>query len=153
MKIKGRGQAKILSQEEINLFWTKGFLCARDRTLYQICYYLACRIGEARQLLYSDIFDHQRRVKESIVLRKNITKGKQASRTIPTNPKLASTLYKYIEESVDELKNKTSWPTWSELQSSAIVVLIAAAIISLIIYLMDSAFGNVMKVIYNNIFN
>ena len=101
MKIKGRGQAKILSQEEINLFWTKGFLCARDRTLYQICYYLACRIGEARQLLYSDIFDHQRRVKESIVLRKNITKGKQASRTIPTNPKLASTLYKYIEESVE----------------------------------------------------
>lgn len=59
----------------------------------------------------------------------------------------------YIEDSVDELKNKTSWPTWSELQSSAIVVLIAAAIISLIIYLMDSAFGNVMKVIYNNIFN
>lgn len=59
----------------------------------------------------------------------------------------------YIEESVDELKNKTSWPTWSELQSSAIVVLIAAIIISLIIYLMDSAFGNIMKVIYNNIFN
>ena len=59
----------------------------------------------------------------------------------------------YIEESVDELKNKTSWPNWSELQSSGIVVLIAAIIISLIIYLMDSAFGNIMKVIYNNIFN
>ena len=59
----------------------------------------------------------------------------------------------YIEESVDELKNKVSWPTWSELQSSAIVVLIASFIIAAIIYAMDSAFGNVMKVIYNNIFN
>lgn len=59
----------------------------------------------------------------------------------------------YIEESVDELKNKVSWPTWSELQSSAIVVLIASFIIAAIIYAMDSAFGNIMKVIYNNIFN
>ena len=60
---------------------------------------------------------------------------------------------KYIEDSVDELKNKVSWPTWSELQSSAIVVLVAAFIIAGVIYLMDSAFGNIMKVIYNNIFN
>jgi|TARA_B110000285_G_scaffold226696_1_gene286855 preprotein translocase subunit SecE len=59
----------------------------------------------------------------------------------------------YIEDSVDELKNKVSWPTWSELQSSAIVVLVAAFIIAGVIYLMDSAFGNIMKVIYNNIFN
>ena len=59
----------------------------------------------------------------------------------------------YIEDSVDELKNKVSWPTWSELQSSAIVVLVAAFIIAGVIYLMDSAFGIIMKVIYNNIFN
>ena len=59
----------------------------------------------------------------------------------------------YIEDSVDELKNKVSWPTWSELQSSAIVVLVAAFIIAGVIYLMDSAFGNIMKVIYNNIYN
>ena len=31
----------------------------------------------------------------------------------------------YIEESVDELTNKVSWPTWTELQSSGIVVLVA----------------------------
>ncbi len=76
--------------------------------------------------------------------------------SIPTTRAIKKTMAgikTYIEESVDELKNKTSWPTWSELQSSAIVVLIAAIIISLIIYLMDSAFGNIMKVIYNNIFN
>ena len=54
----------------------------------------------------------------------------------------------YIKESYDELINKVSWPTWSELQSSSIVVAIATVIIALIIYVMDSAFSNVMKLFY-----
>ena len=58
----------------------------------------------------------------------------------------------YITESVDELTHKVSWPTWSELQSSAIVVLIAAFIIALIIYLMDVAFGQLLDFIYTKIF-
>lgn len=58
----------------------------------------------------------------------------------------------YIEESVDELTNKVSWPTWSELQSSGIVVLIATFIIAGLIYLMDFGFGRIMDLIYNNIF-
>jgi preprotein translocase subunit SecE len=41
-----------------------------------------------------------------------------------------------------------SWPSWSELQSSSIVVAIATVIIALIIYIMDSAFSNVMKLFY-----
>lgn len=59
----------------------------------------------------------------------------------------------YIEESVDELLNKVSWPTWSELQSSSLIVLIASFLIAGIVYIMDSAFGNVMKMVYNSIFN
>jgi preprotein translocase subunit SecE len=58
----------------------------------------------------------------------------------------------YIEEAVDELTNKVSWPTWSELQSSGIVVLIATFIVAGIIYLMDLGFGQLMDVIYNTIF-
>ncbi|MBT4882251.1 MAG: preprotein translocase subunit SecE [Flavobacteriales bacterium] len=54
----------------------------------------------------------------------------------------------YIKESYDELINKVSWPTWSELQSSSIVVAIATVIIALIIYVMDSAFSNVMNLFY-----
>ena len=54
----------------------------------------------------------------------------------------------YIKESYDELMNKVSWPSWSELQSSSIVVAIATVIIALIIYLMDSAFSNVMNLFY-----
>ena len=54
----------------------------------------------------------------------------------------------YIKESYDELMNKVSWPSWSELQSSSIVVAIATMIIALIIYLMDSVFSNAMKLFY-----
>jgi preprotein translocase subunit SecE len=54
----------------------------------------------------------------------------------------------YIKESYDELMNKVSWPSWSELQSSSIVVAIATVIIALIIYIMDSAFSNAMKLFY-----
>ena len=54
----------------------------------------------------------------------------------------------YIKGSYDELMNKVSWPSWSELQSSSIVVAIATVIIALIIYIMDSAFSNAMKLFY-----
>ncbi len=47
----------------------------------------------------------------------------------------------YLGESYNELVNKVSWPTWKELQSSSIVVLVAALIVSLIIFLMDYIFG------------
>ena len=54
----------------------------------------------------------------------------------------------YIKESTDELLNKVSWPTWSELQSSSVVVLIASVIFALIIFVMDSTFSRLMKEIY-----
>jgi len=43
----------------------------------------------------------------------------------------------YIKESYIELTQKTTWPTWRELQSSAILVLVASLIIAMIIFLMD----------------
>lgn len=58
----------------------------------------------------------------------------------------------YIEESVDELAHKVSWPTWKELQSSGVVVLIASVIIALIIFAMDFSFSKIMEFIYNNLF-
>lgn len=47
----------------------------------------------------------------------------------------------YISESYNELVHKVSWPTWKELQGSSIVVLVAALIVSLIIFIMDYTFG------------
>ncbi|MCB9361518.1 MAG: preprotein translocase subunit SecE [Flavobacteriales bacterium] len=55
----------------------------------------------------------------------------------------------YIQESVDELFNKVSWPTWAELQNSAVIVMIASVIFALIIYVMDTSFSNLMKLIYD----
>ena len=47
----------------------------------------------------------------------------------------------YVKESYDELVNKVSWPTFKELQSSAVVVAVAALILALIVFLMDVVFG------------
>jgi preprotein translocase, SecE subunit, bacterial len=54
----------------------------------------------------------------------------------------------YITESYDELMHKVSWPSWSELQNSAIVVSIASLIIALVVFLMDETFQSLLKQFY-----
>jgi preprotein translocase subunit SecE len=46
-----------------------------------------------------------------------------------------------FKESYDELLHKVTWPSWKQLQSSSILVLVASAIIALLIFLMDYIFG------------
>jgi len=48
-------------------------------------------------------------------------------------------LISYFRESYEELVQRVTWPTWKDLQSSAIVVAIASLIIALIIGMMDMA--------------
>jgi preprotein translocase subunit SecE len=55
----------------------------------------------------------------------------------------------YIKEVYTELTQKVSWPTWSELQSSAIVVMVASVIIASAIFVMDFGFKNMMDFIYS----
>jgi len=62
-----------------------------------------------------------------------------------------SEIKKYVLESFDELRNKVSWPSWKELQSSSILVLIASFIIAIMIYLMDLGFGQLMKAVYKTL--
>jgi preprotein translocase subunit SecE len=57
-------------------------------------------------------------------------------------------IQEYISTSYDELVNKTSWPTWNELQNSAIVVSIASLIIAFVVYLMDISFETLLKQFY-----
>jgi len=54
----------------------------------------------------------------------------------------------YFQEAFDELVHKVTWPTWKELQSSALVVMVASLIISLLIFAMDLSFRNIMEFIY-----
>jgi len=57
-------------------------------------------------------------------------------------------LIEYAKESYDELLHKVSWPTWSDLQSSAIVVSIASLIIAFVVYLMDISFNSLLQGFY-----
>ena len=55
----------------------------------------------------------------------------------------------YIQDSYVELMQKVSWPTWTDLQGSAIVVMVTAVIFSLVILVMDISFKNVINFIYS----
>lgn len=50
--------------------------------------------------------------------------------------------------SYDELVHKVTWPTWEELRSSTIIVLVATIIFAIAIYLMDLGFQNILEFIY-----
>ena len=55
----------------------------------------------------------------------------------------------YIKESYKELVEKVSWPTFAQLQSSTIVVMVASLIFALVVLVMDISFENRMKGIYS----
>ena len=55
----------------------------------------------------------------------------------------------YIQEAYDELLHKVTWPTWEELQQTTIIVLIALALVTVVIFGMDLVAENTLKFIYN----
>ncbi len=57
----------------------------------------------------------------------------------------------FLKESYVEMTQKVTWPTWLELQNSAILVLVASVIISLLILAMDETAGNALKMFYNSL--
>jgi len=54
-----------------------------------------------------------------------------------------------LQLTADELINKVTWPTWDELQSSAIVTLVASALIALMIFGIDTALEQIFKFFYS----
>jgi preprotein translocase subunit SecE len=57
----------------------------------------------------------------------------------------------YIKESYIELTQKVTWPTWRELQSSAVLVVVAALIIALVIFGMDWVINYVLRHFYSSL--
>ena len=55
----------------------------------------------------------------------------------------------YVKEAYNELVHKVTWPTWTSLQNSAIVVMIASLILALVILAMDISFESIIKGIYS----
>ena len=97
MKIDRHGQAKILTVAEIQLLFNEGFTVdpPRDRALFAVCLYTACRISEAVTLNRRDVIDGKGNVRPEIIIRKGNTKGKLATRTIPAIADLRSKLTAY----------------------------------------------------------
>jgi len=58
----------------------------------------------------------------------------------------------YIEEAFQELFHKVTWPSWKELQNSAIIVMVATLIIALIIFVMDFSFQKILNLLYKSFF-
>lgn len=94
MKIDRHGQAKILTQAEIQLLFNQGLQNNRDRALFGICLYCCCRINEACTLNVNDVYSSWK-VRPSLLIRKGNTKGKLATRCIPVIEDLRGLLIAY----------------------------------------------------------
>ncbi len=86
MKVKGNGRAKILTQAELDRLFERGFVTPRNKLLFAVCYYCACRVSEALALSTEELAGGV------VTLRKSTTKGKSATRTLPMHPKLSEYL-------------------------------------------------------------
>jgi preprotein translocase subunit SecE len=58
----------------------------------------------------------------------------------------------YFKESYKELTEKVTWPTWTQLQQSTMIVLAATLVITALVSLMDFAAGGALKFIYDKLF-
>ena len=54
-----------------------------------------------------------------------------------------------IQESYEELRYKTSWPTRKQLFKSALIVMVASLIIAFIIFMMDWGLETLLNFIYD----
>jgi len=88
MKCDRNGQAKILTDSEIEAIFS--LLTPRDRTIFAICLFCGCRISEALSIRSGDVANGV------ITLRKNSTKGKRGSRSLPISPSLETILNDYL---------------------------------------------------------
>ena len=58
----------------------------------------------------------------------------------------------YFKESYKELAEKVTWPTWTQLQQSTMIVLAATLVITALVWVMDFAAGGILKIIYDKLF-
>lgn len=55
----------------------------------------------------------------------------------------------YFSASYRELTEKVTWPTWAQLQQSTVIVLVATVLITALVWLMDFASAQILKLIYS----
>ncbi len=62
-------------------------------------------------------------------------------------------IVQFVKESYEEMTQKVTWPTWGELQNSAVLVLIASLIIGVVIFAMDKGANFVLDAFYKSLTN
>ena len=62
-------------------------------------------------------------------------------------------MFNYVKESYNELVNKVTWPTFSQLQNSTVVVMVASLLFAIVVLAMDLSFENIMAAIYKTLGN
>jgi preprotein translocase subunit SecE len=55
----------------------------------------------------------------------------------------------YFRESYRELTEKVTWPSWMQLQQSTVIVLVATVLITAMVWVMDFASSQILKLIYS----
>ena len=53
----------------------------------------------------------------------------------------------YVQESYNELLTKVTWPSWSSLQSTTIVVLVGILIFTLLVFVMDTISKGILNIL------
>ncbi|HSZ84381.1 MAG TPA: preprotein translocase subunit SecE [Puia sp.] len=71
--------------------------------------------------------------------------GKLANYQIIKMNKVAT----YFRESYKELLEKVTWPNWTQLQQSTIIVLVATLLITSVVWVMDMVASGLLKFIYS----
>lgn len=69
----------------------------------------------------------------------------------PSKNKTMEKLTNYITESWNEIRNKVTWSKYSELQSSAVLVLVASTIFALLIGTIDWIFKTGLQWFYTGL--
>ena len=60
-------------------------------------------------------------------------------------------MFNYFKESYNELVHKVTWPTFSQLQNSTVVVMVASLLFAIVVLAMDLSFENIMAAIYKTL--
>jgi integrase/recombinase XerD len=107
MKVNRHGQAKVLSEKEIQTILRKGLTDPKYQVLFQLMLFTGCRVSEACTLHMSDVYEvdvegnvrttgkkNRLRylVRDVITFRRANTKGAISTRSIPTHPTLKAAL-------------------------------------------------------------
>ncbi|MBW4516022.1 MAG: site-specific integrase [Timaviella obliquedivisa GSE-PSE-MK23-08B] len=94
---KPEGKAAVIGSEDMERLFSheEGFQSIRDRALFGICRFTACRINEACQLRSDDVFMPSGKVKKEIIFRASTTKGGYGGKAVKVCDELRQLLEEY----------------------------------------------------------